>query len=186
MHLSNDWSNIQCITILMSWPTSIPSSHFLMKRSGILLFQMAYNGNFNITSKPGQVIFGIYRTCVKSLIKRTSSATKRGLIPQILPVHFMCVGAVKARLSVCADASEHWMIKYSISVKSLMSHTKQPFSFENSGCFLISNHASAQSNLCYCDLHTQHMNMIVYMHRVRLNRFRATCPNHCYMIIVLS
>ena len=35
-----------------------------------------------------------------------------------------------------------------------MSHTKQPFSFENSGCSLISNHASAQSNLCYCALHT--------------------------------
>ena len=51
------------------------------------------------------------------------------------------------------------MIKYLISVKSLMSHTKQPFSFENNGCSLISNHASAQSNLCYCALQTQHMNM---------------------------
>ena len=41
----------------------------------------------------------------------------------------MCVRAVKAlaRLRVCADASEHWMNKYSISVKSLMSHTKQLF-----------------------------------------------------------
>ena len=60
--------------------------------------------------------------------------------------------AVKAlaRLCVCADASEHWMNKYSISVKSLISHTKQLFSFENSGCSLISNHSSAQSNLGYC------------------------------------
>ena len=41
----------------MSWPTSIPSSHFLVKSSGFLLFQMAFNGNFNITCKPGQVIF---------------------------------------------------------------------------------------------------------------------------------
>ena len=65
VHLSNDWSNIQWITILMSWPTSIPSSHFSMKSSGILLFQMAFNGNFNITCKPGQVIFCIYRTCLK-------------------------------------------------------------------------------------------------------------------------
>ena len=78
------------------------------------------------------------------------------------------------------------MIKYLISVKSLMSHTMQLFSFENSGCSLISNHASAQSNLGYCYLHTQHMNMIACMHRVRLNRFRATCPKHCYMIIVQS
>ena len=62
----------------MSWPTSIPSSHFLMKSSGILLFQMAFNGNFNITCKPGQVIFCIYRTCLKYLSKRASSATKRG------------------------------------------------------------------------------------------------------------
>ena len=78
------------------------------------------------------------------------------------------------------------MIKYLISVKSLMSHTMQLFSFENSGCSLISNHASAQSNLGYCYLHTQHMNMIACMHRVRLNRFGATCPKNCYMIIVQS
>ena len=51
---------------------------FSFENSGILLFQMAFNGNFNITSKPGQVIFGIYRICVKSLIKLTSSPTKRG------------------------------------------------------------------------------------------------------------
>ena len=51
------------------------------------------------------------------------------------------------RLCICADASEHWMIKYSISVESLMGHTKQLFSFENSGCSLISSHASAQSYL---------------------------------------
>ena len=100
----------------------------------------------------------------------------------------MCVRAVKAlaKLRVCAGASEHWMIKYSISVKSLMSYTKQLFSFENSGCSLMPVHASAQSNLGYCYLPTQHMNMIACMHRVRLNRFRATCPKHCYMIIVLS
>ena len=78
------------------------------------------------------------------------------------------------------------MIKYLISVKSLMSHTMQLLSFENSSCSLISNHASAQSNLGYCYVHTQHMNMIACMHRVRLNRFRATCPKHCYMIIVQS
>ena len=78
------------------------------------------------------------------------------------------------------------MIKYSISVKGLMSHTKQPFSFENSDCSLISIHASTQSNLGYCYLHTQHMNMIACMHRVGLNRFRATCPKHSYMIIALS
>ena len=41
----------------MSWPTSIPSSNFSKKSSGILLLQMAFNGNFNITCKPGQVIF---------------------------------------------------------------------------------------------------------------------------------
>ena len=35
-----------------------------------------------------------------------------------------------------------------------MSHSKQPFSFENSSCSLISNHASAQSILGYCALHT--------------------------------
>ena len=100
----------------------------------------------------------------------------------------MCERAVKAlaRLRVCEDASEHWMNKYSISVKSLMSHTKQLFSFENSGCSFISNHSSAQSNLGYCYLHTQHMNMIACMQKVRLNRFRATCPKHSYMIIVLS
>ena len=91
-----------------------------------------------------------------------------------------------SRLRVCADASEHWMNKYSISVKSLMSNTKQLFSFENSGCSLISNQSSAQSNLGYCYLHTQHMNMIACMQKVRLNRLRATCPKHCYMIIVLS
>ena len=45
----------------------------------IKLRLMAFNGYFNITSKPGQVIFGIHRECVKSLIKRTSSATKKGL-----------------------------------------------------------------------------------------------------------
>ena len=56
-----------------------------MKCSGSFLISdqnklrlMAFNGNFNITSKPGHVIFGIYRECVKSFIKRTSSATKRG------------------------------------------------------------------------------------------------------------
>ena len=56
-----------------------------MKCSGSFLISdqiklrlMAFNDNFNITSKPGQVIFGIHRECVKSLIKRTSSATKRG------------------------------------------------------------------------------------------------------------
>ena len=106
----------------------------------------------------------------------------------IFYILLMCVRAVKAlaRLSVCADASEHWMIKYLISVRSLMSHTKQPFSFENSGCSLISNHASAQFNLGYCTLHTHHMNMIACMHRVRLISFGRICPKHCYMIIVLS
>ena len=65
-----------------------------MKCSGSFLISdqiklrlMAFNGNFNITSKPGQVILGIYRACVKSLVKRTSSATKRGWMPQILPEH---------------------------------------------------------------------------------------------------
>ena len=78
----------------------------------------------------------------------------------------MCASSEGSGQTECMRrrASEHRMIKYSISVKSLMSHTKQPFSFENSGCSLISNHASAQSNLGYCDLHTQHMNMIVCVH----------------------
>ena len=34
-----------------------PKQPFLMKSSDVLLFQMAFNGNFNITSKPGQDIF---------------------------------------------------------------------------------------------------------------------------------
>ena len=70
---------------------SLVASRFLckaaicMKCSGSLIISdqiksrlMAFNGNFNITSKHGQVILGIYRACVKSLVKRTSSATKRG------------------------------------------------------------------------------------------------------------
>ena len=67
------------------------TGNFFAKQSFVLnvivvfLFQiksklslMAFNVNFNITSKPGQVIIGIHSECVKSLIKRTSSATKRG------------------------------------------------------------------------------------------------------------
>ena len=61
------------------------SSSFFFISDQIKLRLMAFNGNFNITSKPGLVIFGIHRECVKSLIKRTSSATKRGLMPQMLP-----------------------------------------------------------------------------------------------------
>ena len=61
--------------------------------------------------------------------------------------------------------------------------TKKPFPFENSGCSLISVYALVQSNQGYCDLHTQHMIMKVCMHKVLLNRFRATYPKHCYMII---
>ena len=53
------------------------SGSFLISDQIKLRF-MAFNGNFNITSKHGQVILGIYRACVKSLVKRTSSATKRG------------------------------------------------------------------------------------------------------------
>ena len=100
----------------------------------------------------------------------------------------MCVRAVKTltRLRVCADTSGALDDQILNKCQSLMSHTMQLFSFENSGCSLISNQASAQSNLGYCCLHTQHMNMIACMHRVRLNRFRATCPKHCYMIIVQS
>ena len=101
----------------------------------------------------------------------------------------MCVRAVKAlaRLRACVGASEHLMIKYLISVKkshqSAHFFTKQPFPFENSGCSLISVYALVQSNQGYCDLHTQHMIMKVCMHKVLLNRFRATYPKHCYMII---
>ena len=42
----------------------------------------------------------------------------------------MCVQIVKAlvRLRACAGASEHWMIKYSISVKGLRS---QPISIQS-------------------------------------------------------
>ena len=55
-------------------------------------------------------------------------------MPQMLPEHLstsiLCVREVKAlaRLPVCANTYKHWMIKYSISVNSLMSYTKQLFS----------------------------------------------------------
>ena len=51
---------------------------------------------------------------------------------------------------------------------------KQPFSFENSGCSLSSVDAFVLSNQGKCDLHTQHMIMMVCMHKELLNRFRAT------------
>ena len=53
------------------------SDNFLISDQNILRM-IAFYGNFNTSSRPGQVIFGIYRACVKSLIKRTSSATMRG------------------------------------------------------------------------------------------------------------
>ena len=54
--------------------------------------------------------------------------------------------------------------------------TKQPFSFENSVCSLISVHDFVQSNQGYCNMHKQHLIMKVCMHKVLLNHFRATYP----------
>ena len=57
----------------------------------------------------------------------------------------MCVRAVKAlaRLRVCADASGALEDQIFNKCQSLMSHTMQLFSFENSGCSLILNYAYA-------------------------------------------
>ena len=57
--------------------------------------------------------------------------------------------------------------------------TKQPFSFENSGCSLISVYAFVPSNQGYCDLHTQHMTMEKTAKRFQSNPVQK----HCYLII---
>ena len=101
----------------------------------------------------------------------------------------MCVRAVKAlaRLCACVGASEHLMIKYLISVKSLISQSislqSSHFLLKIVTVLLFQFMRFIQSNQAYCDLHTQHMIMKVCMHKVLLKCFRATYPKHCYMII---
>ena len=62
--------------------------------------------------------------------------------------------------------------------------TKQPFSFQNSGCSLISVYAFVPSNQGYCDLHTQRMTMKVCMHKKTAKPFQSNpVQKHCYLII---
>ena len=89
-----------------------------------------------------------------------------------------------ARLSVCADASEHWMIKYLISVKSLMSHTKQPFSFENSGCSLYQiMHLHSLIWVIATCRHTAYKHDSTHVQSMTIP-FQSNLSKHCYIIIV--
>ena len=182
---------------MSSWSISFQSSHFLMKCSGSsLISDHNKKGWWHLMetyNEPAHVfLVSIAHAKRHSLnvhcqLPSGAKCLNFGLSIYLQPL-YVCACSEGSGETVCMRRRV-WAFDDQIFNKCQKSHeaahffTRQPFSFENSVCSLISVHDFVQSNQGYCNMHKPHMIMKVCMHKVLLYHFRATYPKYCYMII---